>query len=47
MTSGGVTLKYDDAKVWEVPWVNWNEAPFPTWTFFATPRTPVPGEVTP
>jgi hypothetical protein len=47
MTSGGVTLKYDDAKVWEVPWVNWNEAPFPTWTFFAARRTPVPGEETP
>lgn len=47
MTSGGVTLKYADAKVWEVPWVNWNEAPFPTWTFFATPRTPVAGEETP
>ncbi|MBW3601003.1 MAG: hypothetical protein KY475_27520 [Planctomycetes bacterium] len=44
MTSGGLIVTYEDRVVWEVPWVNWDEAPFPTWTFFATPRTPVPDE---
>jgi hypothetical protein len=44
MTSGGVTLKYDGASIWEVPWVNWTEAPFPTWTFFSTPRERVDDE---
>jgi hypothetical protein len=44
MTSGGVLLKYEGAKVWEVSWVNWTEAPFPTWTFFSTSRDPVPDE---
>jgi hypothetical protein len=47
MTSSGVLLRYDDNAIWEVPWVNWNEAPFPTWTFFYMPRTPVPAEETP
>ena len=44
MTSGGVNLKFGNATVWEVPWVNWDEAPFPTWTFFSSPRSPVLGE---
>jgi hypothetical protein len=47
MTSSGVTLRFDESVVWDVPWVNWNEAPFPTWTFFYTPRTPVAGEESP
>jgi hypothetical protein len=47
MTSGGVTLRHKDQKVWEVPWVHGREAPFPTWTFFETPRAPVVGEATP
>jgi hypothetical protein len=47
MTSSGVLLRFDESTVWEVPWVNWNEAPFPTWTFFYTPRLPVPEEDAP
>ena len=44
MTASGVTLKHRTERVWEVSWVNWNEAPFPTWTFFDTPRAKVADE---
>jgi hypothetical protein len=47
MTSSGVILRLDETTVFEVPWVNWNEAPFPTWTFFYTPRIPIVGEEAP
>jgi hypothetical protein len=44
MTSGGVTLKRKEEKLWQVDWVHGSKAPFPTWTFFETPRAPVAGE---
>lgn len=44
MTSGGVTLTFRDKKVWETPFVRWQEAPFATWTFFQTPRIPLADE---
>jgi hypothetical protein len=47
MTSGGLHLQYDGVEVWDVPWVNWDQAPFAAWTFFAAPRTPVPDESIP
>ena len=47
MTSSGVTLRFGETVVWEVSWVNWDEAPFPTWTFFYTPRTPLAEEASP
>jgi hypothetical protein len=45
MTSGGIKLRRKEAQVWETTWVNWTEAPFATWTFFQTPRKPVPHEL--
>lgn len=45
MTSGGVKLRRKESQVWETSWVNWTEAPFATWTFFQTPRKPVPDEL--
>lgn len=47
MTCGAVNLAFQDSEVWQVDWVEPGQAPFPTWTFFSTPRTPVPGEETP
>jgi hypothetical protein len=47
MTTGGITLNYHGAKVWEAPFVSPNEGPFANWLFFRTPRTPVPGERAP
>jgi hypothetical protein len=44
MTSGAVTLTYRDSKVWETKWVDPGEAPFPTWTYFATAREVVAEE---
>ena len=38
MTDGAVTLTYRGAKVWETEWLNAAQGPFPTWTFFVTPR---------
>jgi hypothetical protein len=38
MTCCAVNLAYEDSEVWNVDWVNGSDAPFPTWTFFATPR---------
>jgi hypothetical protein len=38
MTSGAVTLTYGDSRVWETKWLNADEGPFPTWTYFVTPR---------
>ena len=46
MTTGGVTLNYQDQKVWEAEFVQPHTGPYPTWTFFATPRTPVAEEET-
>jgi hypothetical protein len=47
MTTGGITLNYQEKRVWEAEFVHPGTGPYPTWTFFPTPRTPVPGEVTP
>jgi hypothetical protein len=44
MTSGGVKVSFADKQIWETPFVEWYQAPFATWTFFQTPRTPLPGE---
>lgn len=44
MTAGGVTLKRGELKVYEVPFVLIEEAPFPTWTFFQIPREQLPEE---
>lgn len=44
MTTGGITLKYKDEVVWEAEFVQPHTGPYSTWTFFSTPRTPVPGE---
>jgi hypothetical protein len=41
MTTGGVTLKWRDKKVWECDWVNDRDVPLMTWTFFTTPRVPL------
>lgn len=38
MTTGGITLYYQDEKVWEAPFVTPNEGPFANWLFFRTPR---------
>jgi hypothetical protein len=40
MTSGGVTLKYQDAKVWDCVSADDRELPLMTWTFFNTRRVP-------
>jgi hypothetical protein len=40
MTSGAVTLDYRDETVWQTKWLNAGEGPFPTWTYFVSPRTP-------
>jgi hypothetical protein len=40
MTIGAVTLRWSEAKVWECEWARAKETPFPTWTFFVTPRKP-------
>ena len=47
MTNGGLIVSYQGVKVREIPWVDLNEPPFATWTFFDTPRTPVAGEAAP
>ncbi|HZL90839.1 MAG TPA: hypothetical protein VFB96_20900 [Pirellulaceae bacterium] len=47
LTTGGITLNYQEKKVWEAEFVRPGTAPYPTWTFFPTPRTPVAGEETP
>jgi hypothetical protein len=47
MTTGGITLNYQDKKVWEAPFVSPGTGPFANWLFFRTLRTPVPGESTP
>lgn len=47
MTTGGITLNYQEKKVWEAQFVQPASGPYPTWTFFATPRTPVPEEESP
>ena len=41
MTCCDATLAYEEREVWKVEWVNGTEAPFPTWTFFNSPRTPL------
>jgi hypothetical protein len=38
MTTGAVTLKYRDAKVWECQSADSQELPLLTWTFFTQPR---------
>lgn len=38
MTTGGVTLKYREAKVWEAEFCQPVPTAFPTWTFFTTLR---------
>ncbi len=40
MTSGAVTLDYEEMTVWETEWLNAGDGPFPTWTYFVSPRTP-------
>jgi hypothetical protein len=47
MTCCEVTVAFADTKVWQVDWVNGTEAPFPTWTFFSSPRQPLAAEGTP
>ena len=47
MTTGGITLNYGDKKVWQAEFVQPHTGPYPTWTFFPTPRTPVAEEATP
>jgi hypothetical protein len=42
MTSGAVTLRYQESEIWKVDHVDPSQAPFPTWTFFTTPRTTSP-----
>jgi hypothetical protein len=44
MTTGGLTLKYAEKVVWEVPFVAPSDGPFANWLFFTTPREPVAGE---
>jgi hypothetical protein len=44
MTTGGLTLKYGDKTVWEVPFVEPHTGPYSNWLFFATPRTPLENE---
>ena len=44
MTCCDATLAYEDREVWKIEWVNGTEAPFPTWTFFNSPRAPIAGE---
>jgi len=44
MTCCEVRLAYGDTEAWRVDWVNGTEAPFPTWTFFSTPRAPLTAE---
>jgi hypothetical protein len=41
MTAGGVVLKLRGDTVWEVEFVLQRQSPFPSWTFFQIPRTPV------
>jgi hypothetical protein len=41
MTCCEATLAYEEQEVWKTEWVNGTEAPFPTWTFFNTPRDPL------
>jgi hypothetical protein len=41
MTTGGITLKYNGAKVWDCISADDRELPLMTWTFFTTPRTPL------
>jgi hypothetical protein len=47
MTTGGITLNYDDRKVWEAPFVEPREGPFANWLFFATSRKPSQFETLP
>jgi hypothetical protein len=47
MTTGGITLNYQEKTVWEAEFVQPHTGPYSTWTFFPTPRTPVAGEATP
>jgi hypothetical protein len=44
MTTGGLTLKFGDKTVWDVPFVEPGAGPFSNWLFFTTPRTPLEGE---
>jgi hypothetical protein len=47
MTCCPVVLTCGDTEVWSIEWVNGTEAPFPTWTFYSMPRTPVGEEAQP
>jgi hypothetical protein len=47
MTTGGITLNYDNEKIWEAPFVSPHDGPFANWLFFSTPRAPVPAEAAP
>lgn len=38
MTTGGLKLRWDEELVWETEFVSPHAGPFPTWTFFRTPR---------
>jgi len=42
MTTGAVTLKRHDTKVWECESADSRRIPLLTWTFFTTPRTALP-----
>ena len=44
MTAGGVKLKYRDETVWEVDYCRPVPTALPNWTFFNTPRIPIPSE---
>ena len=37
-----VTLTHGDIRVWKTKWLEVSDGPFPTWTYFVTPRTPAP-----
>lgn len=41
MTSGGLSVKLDGKEVWQADYAHGASAPFPTWTFFQTRRTPL------
>jgi hypothetical protein len=47
MTTGGLNVCYREMPVWEAEFVAPRSTPFPTWTFFATPRHETAGDGSP